>query len=161
MDESAMSADKVRKDLQSFRNRSIVIGAQDQCSICSAYLLLKPFFIFPCGHKFHSDCLERQLRTYLGKTGIFFFSDLLIYFFAGIEEIKKLNSLKKQLELSSSQQQADTSSVNGESISTRDLLKAEFENMVASDCLYCGEYMIDSIDKPFVKDWDRINSEWI
>lgn len=65
MNESAISADKVRKDLQTFRNRSIAIGAQEQCAICSLYLLLKPFFIFPCGHKFHGDCLEKQLKTYL------------------------------------------------------------------------------------------------
>lgn len=68
MDESAKSADRVRSDLQTFRNRSVAIGAQDQCSICSVYLLLKPFFIFPCGHKFHADCLEKQLMNYLSKS---------------------------------------------------------------------------------------------
>lgn len=82
--------------------------------------------------------------------------------FLGAEQYRKLMHLKQQLEVSSSsQQQADTGSVNGANLSTRDQLKAEFENMVAADCLFCGEYMIDSIDKPFVKDWDRVNSDWL
>lgn len=67
MEESAKSAERVRNDLQTFRNRSMVIGAQDVCAICNAHLLLKPFFLFPCGHKFHGECLEKQLATYLCK----------------------------------------------------------------------------------------------
>lgn len=67
MDESAKSAERVRNDFQMFRNRSVVIASDEQCAICSVYLLLKPFFVFPCGHKFHGDCLETQLANYLCK----------------------------------------------------------------------------------------------
>lgn len=67
MDESAKSAEIVRNELQTFRNRSVVIGGQDLCSICNVYLLLKPFFIFHCGHKFHSECLEKQVVKQLSK----------------------------------------------------------------------------------------------
>ena len=70
MEESAKSAERVRNDLQMFRNRSVIIGAQDQCILCNVYLLLKPFFIFPCGHKFHGDCLEKEIVTYLCKCHI-------------------------------------------------------------------------------------------
>lgn len=66
MDESAKSADHVRSDLQAFRNRSVVIAAPVQCALCGSHLLVRPFLIFPCGHKFHSDCLEKELITYLG-----------------------------------------------------------------------------------------------
>lgn len=67
MEESAKSAERVRNDLQTFRNRSIVIDGHDLCAICSGYLLVKPFFIFPCGHKFHHDCLEYQIMEHLSK----------------------------------------------------------------------------------------------
>lgn len=73
---------------------------------------------------------------------------------------RKLTHIKQQLDKMSIQQPADTGSVNGTNLSTRDQLKAEFENMLASDCLFCGEYMIDSIDRPFINDWDKVVNDW-
>lgn len=61
MEECAEAAEKVRESIQSFRNRSVTICAQDKCSGCGQFLLLKPFFLFPCSHKFHADCLEKNL----------------------------------------------------------------------------------------------------
>lgn len=67
MEESAKSAERVRNDLQTFRNRSVVIDGQEPCAICTGSLLAKPFFIFPCGHKFHNDCMEQQIAEYLSN----------------------------------------------------------------------------------------------
>lgn len=67
MEDSAEAADNVRKSLQTFRNRSVTISAQDKCSLCGYYLLMKPFFLFPCSHKFHADCLEKNLIQLLSK----------------------------------------------------------------------------------------------
>lgn len=67
MEECAEAAEKVRESIQSFRNRSVTICAQDKCSSCGQFLLLKPFFLFPCSHKFHADCLERNLLQLLSK----------------------------------------------------------------------------------------------
>lgn len=67
MEESAKSAERVRNELQSFRNRSVVIDGQELCAICTGFLLVKPFFIFPCGHKFHHDCLEHKIMEYLSE----------------------------------------------------------------------------------------------
>lgn len=61
MEESAEAAENVRKSIQAFKNRSVTISGNDKCSSCGVFLLLKPFFLFPCSHKFHSDCLERNL----------------------------------------------------------------------------------------------------
>lgn len=43
---------------------------------------------------------------------------------------------------------------------TRDQLRNEIETILANDCLYCGEYMINSIDKPFIDDWETVNMAW-
>lgn len=67
MEDSAEAADNVRKSLQTFRNRSVTISAQDKCSLCGYYLLMKQFFLFPCSHKFHADCLEKNLIQLLSK----------------------------------------------------------------------------------------------
>lgn len=67
MEECAEAAENVRKSIQSFKNRSVTISSQDKCSGCGTYLLLKTFCIFPCSHKFHSDCLEKSLLELLSE----------------------------------------------------------------------------------------------
>lgn len=46
-------------------------------------------------------------------------------------------------------------------LSLREQLKMEYENVLAADCLLCGELMINSIDKPFINDWDKVNNDWL
>lgn len=47
-------------------------------------------------------------------------------------------------------------------MSTRDMIKSEIDNILASECLYCGENMIRNIDKPFIEEheYDLIMKEW-
>ncbi|XP_031628679.1 vacuolar protein sorting-associated protein 18 homolog isoform X2 [Contarinia nasturtii] len=141
MEESAKSAERVRNELQTFRNRSIVIDGQELCAICSGYLQVKPFFIFPCGHKFHHDCLEHQIMEHLSNDNIF-----------------RLSKLKQQLQTLSLNipvtGQADANP------SQRDNIKNEIETILAAECFFCGEHMINQIDKPFIEDWDRVNLDW-
>lgn len=60
--------------------------------------------------------------------------------------------------------QAETASVNGgaagNTMSQRDTIKNEIETILAAECLFCGERMINLIDKPFIEDWDRVNLDW-
>lgn len=75
----------------------------------------------------------------------------------GKEDARRLNGLKQQLvTTSTSVQQLDPA--NG--TSQRDRIRHEIEDILASDCLYCGEYMIDNIDRPFIDDWDKVNTDW-
>lgn len=142
MEDSAKSAERVRNDLQTFRNRSVTVGAQEQCAVCSVYLLLKPFFIFPCGHKFHGDCLEKQLIPLLD-----------------IETNRRLSSLKLALSSMNSVQSDENNGVST-GMSQRDKIKMEIENILASDCLFCGELMINCIDQPFIEDTNRMENDW-
>ncbi|XP_058443568.1 vacuolar protein sorting-associated protein 18 homolog [Malaya genurostris] len=142
MEESAKSAERVRSELQTFRNRSVTVGAQEQCAICGVYLLLKPFFIFHCGHKFHGDCLERQLLPQLG-----------------IDVVNHLMSLKQQLSVAQNQP-IDTGSHVGDTMSSKEHLKNQIEDILASDCLFCGEVMINTIDRTFIENWEKVDNDW-
>ncbi|XP_055616898.1 vacuolar protein sorting-associated protein 18 homolog [Toxorhynchites rutilus septentrionalis] len=143
MEESAKSAERVRSELQSFRNRSVTIGAQEQCAVCGVYLLLKPFFIFHCGHKFHGECLERQLLPQLSP-----------------EVVNHLMHLKQQLSVAQNQP-LDTGSQTADTISSsKEYLKNQIEDILASDCLYCGDVMINTIDRTFIENWEKVDSDW-
>lgn len=66
MEEATTSADLVRKDIQTFRNRYTFIKSSDICDVCESTLMVKPFYMFPCNHKFHADCLQDELNLTLG-----------------------------------------------------------------------------------------------
>ncbi|GAB0098552.1 Vacuolar protein sorting-associated protein 18 homolog [Sergentomyia squamirostris] len=139
MDESAKSAEKVRADLQTFRNRLVTISSTDPCSICTACLLVRPFFVFPCGHKFHEDCLEKHIMPLLGT-----------------ELAQRLSGLKLRLNVLA----ASNAAVEGDPQAAREALKEEIQSIIAADCVFCGELTIETIDKPFISDWERVKNDW-
>ncbi|XP_022227330.2 vacuolar protein sorting-associated protein 18 homolog isoform X1 [Drosophila obscura] len=150
MAETQEQSDRVGKELQQLREHRICIDAQDTCSICEIMLPIRPFFAFICGHKFHSDCLEKQVMPLLNK-----------------ERSRRLGILKQQLEAemqtqSQTQTTATASAPNQPTVEQqlkRSELKTEIEDILASDCLYCSLF-IETIDQPFVDDWEQVNVEW-
>lgn len=144
MEEATKAAELIRKDIQLFRNRCTFVHARDTCNTCEVQLLLRSFYIFPCGHRFHSDCLVAALTPMLS-----------------MEQRTRLADLQRQLTTVSGKPE-DTTSVGSVSLSTKDQIKADIDDLVASECLYCGELMIESIDKPFIEeeDYERVMKEW-
>ena len=41
--------------------------------------------------------------------------------------------------------------------------QAELDDLIASECVFCGDIMVRDIDKPFIddQDFDRVMSEWL
>lgn len=159
MDEATKSAELVRADIQSFRNRYTFVPANEKCEVCSAILMVRPFYVFPCHHKFHADCLVAELTPLLGIFKKIASNILVMWFVSGAAKKNKLADLEKQLKILNSQNHVDNAST-GSGVSARELVKSEIDNIVASECLFCGENMIRNIDKPFIDDYDKIMSEW-
>lgn len=57
MDEATRTAEAIKQDIAALKNRFITIDANEQCSSCSNLLLTRQFYVFPCHHTFHADCL--------------------------------------------------------------------------------------------------------
>lgn len=131
MEASAASADLVRAELKSFRNRSVTVAANEQCHTCATLLLSKPFYLFPCGHKFHADCLAQQVK-------------------ACLRECTSDNSYNKY-----------SSNVSNVASSAPDQVHRLDESTMAAECVLCGNHMIECIDRPFIENWDRVVSEWL
>lgn len=54
-------ADQIRSEIKAFRNRYSIIKLGQRCEICSKNLFTRTFYVFPCGHLFHSDCIIKEL----------------------------------------------------------------------------------------------------
>lgn len=132
MEDATKSAEVIRNEIQTFRSKYSVILSTDLCCICDIQLLLRPFYSFPCGHRFHSDCLMTEIMQLLPE--------------------KKKNALaflKKHLESNLTENEKEKT-------------RLEIDSILAQQCLYCGDLMIELIDKPFIseEDYERIKKEW-
>jgi len=57
MDEATLMAESIKRDVIALKNRFVTIDVEEQCSQCSHLLLTRQFYVFPCRHCFHADCL--------------------------------------------------------------------------------------------------------
>ncbi|KAF8213189.1 Pep3/Vps18/deep orange family-domain-containing protein [Mycena galopus ATCC 62051] len=65
MDEATRTAESIKQDITALRNRFVTVDAGEQCSVCSHLLLTRQFYVFPCRHTFHADCLIGLAKEYL------------------------------------------------------------------------------------------------
>ena len=58
----------IREEIQKFKSRHILAKASDKCAICKGFLLTRPFHLFVCGHKFHTECLIAGVLSNVNAT---------------------------------------------------------------------------------------------
>jgi hypothetical protein len=66
MDESAQTATNIKIDIAALDHRYAIVEPGEKCYICGLPLLSRQFFVFPCQHAFHSDCLGRKVMEQAG-----------------------------------------------------------------------------------------------
>lgn len=143
MEEATKSAQLIRESIQEYRNKCAMIGAEDTCAICNLTLMVRPFYYFPCSHKFHSDCLIAEITPLLSDEKQLELADLN-------SKLSNINRIPDN---------ASTDAI----LSSKDQIKADIDNIIAEECVYCGNYMINEIDKPFVddKDFEAVLRDWL
>ena len=57
MDETTKNAEAIKDDIVALRKRFITVDASEKCTECGFHLLSRQFYVFPCHHTFHADCL--------------------------------------------------------------------------------------------------------
>ncbi|RHZ71722.1 hypothetical protein CDV55_108829 [Aspergillus turcosus] len=120
MDNSAQTARQIRSEIAALDTRYAIVEPGEKCWICSLPLLSRQFFVFPCQHAFHSDCLGKEVLEGAGG------------------KKKYIRDLQAQLN------QPDISS------SRREEIVKELDGLVAEACILCGDHAIKQIDKPFI-----------
>ncbi|XP_048829852.1 vacuolar protein sorting-associated protein 18 homolog [Brienomyrus brachyistius] len=152
MEEATESARRIREDIQQMRNKYGVVESQEKCATCDFPLLNRPFYLFLCGHMFHYDCLLQEVTPHLSS-----------YKQAKLDELqKKLAAASQPSKARHRIREEDTATPGKEQLS-REQIKSDIDDIVAAECVYCGELMIKSIDKPFIdpQKYDEEMSSWL
>ena len=152
MDGATRSADRIREDIAELRNRYSYVAPTTPCSQCRAPLLARPFYIFQCSHGFHTDCLTSAMFTHMTA--------------AARNKVTRLHErLSRELETERSrpQQEDAADAENGEenladTALASEATRREIDEIVAADCVLCGEVCIKSIDEPFVTAEDAVEA---
>jgi hypothetical protein len=57
MQDATDSADQIKEDIKKLETRFVTVDRDEACSRCGKLLLVRQFYVFPCQHVFHADCL--------------------------------------------------------------------------------------------------------
>ena len=144
--------------------------------------------MFPCAHKFHSDCLYHAITPYLLPSKRKMIDELQ----KALHEVIAMNFSTQQQKQSSnpvtsaasivgtvadalntklfsktkhqhghnSQHVTATSTYSAQEIEN---LKSELDDLLASECIYCGDNLIKTVDEPFfnLNEYDEIFKSWL
>jgi vacuolar protein sorting-associated protein 18 len=66
MDESSQTATNIKIDIAALDHRYAIVEPGEKCYVCTLPLLSRQFFVFPCQHAFHSDCLGKKAMEQVG-----------------------------------------------------------------------------------------------
>jgi tetratricopeptide (TPR) repeat protein len=66
MDDSALTAEHIKRDIKALDQRYAIVEPGERCYICRLPLLARQFFVFPCQHAFHADCLGKRVVELAG-----------------------------------------------------------------------------------------------
>ena len=65
MTASSITAGRINASINALNTRYAIVEPGEPCRLCGMPLLARLFYVFPCQHGFHGDCLGKEL----GKRG--------------------------------------------------------------------------------------------
>ena len=130
MDESANTAEHIKSDIKALDERYAIVEPGERCWKCRLPLLMRQFFVFPCQHAFHADCLGDMVMN-----------------MTGIGKGKRIRELQKEIG-------------RGVALGKRrEGMVRELDGLVAGACVLCSDMAVKLIDEPFITKEDN-REEW-
>ncbi|KAJ2852999.1 tethering complex subunit, partial [Coemansia erecta] len=148
MDEATRTAESMQRDMSSLKNRFAILNVEETCQICTQPLWLRQFYVFPCQHSFHADCLTRRVVGTCNRVQRRRIHELQNQ---SVEIAKQRRQLRLTPLVSKSKNGADGTRENDEQLEQQlRKVKQQLDALVAGECVLCGEAMIKSIAEPFI-----------
>ena len=63
MEKYTLSAEQIRQEIRSLKTRHGELRGDQKCELCDQAILNRVFYLFPCSHAFHADCLLTEVRN--------------------------------------------------------------------------------------------------
>ncbi|CAL0323663.1 unnamed protein product [Lupinus luteus] len=155
MNDATHGADNIRNDISALAQRCTVIERDEECGVCRRKILtagrefgmdrgytsvgpMAPFYVFPCGHAFHAQCLIAHVTRCTVES-----------------HAEHILDLQKQLTLFGSEARRESNgTLSAEdsipSMTNVDKLRSQLDDAIASECPFCGDLMIREISLPFI-----------
>ncbi|GMY10028.1 vacuolar protein sorting-associated protein 18 homolog [Fagus crenata] len=154
MNDATHGADNIRNDISALAQRYAVIDRDEECGACRRKILavgreyqmargytsigpMAPFYVFPCGHAFHAQCLIAHVTRCTNEA-----------------QAEYILDLQKQLTLLGGEARKDSNgTLTEESITSMapvDKLRSQLDDAIANECPFCGDLMICEISLPFI-----------
>ncbi|KIR32632.1 hypothetical protein I352_05059 [Cryptococcus deuterogattii MMRL2647] len=70
MDDAIASSESIKRDICNLAKRFVTVERSDKCWKCGLELVSRQFYVFPCQHQFHGDCLISMAMEYLPSTSL-------------------------------------------------------------------------------------------
>ncbi|KAK6148356.1 hypothetical protein DH2020_019268 [Rehmannia glutinosa] len=165
MNDATHGADNIRNDISALAQRYAVIKRDEECGVCRRKILnvaddyrmarvytsvgsMAPFYVFPCGHSFHSHCLIAHVTRCTTEAQAEYILDLQ-------KQLTLLgNEPRKEMNGGLTEEEPITSMTPG------DKIRSQLDDAIASECPFCGDLMIREISLPFIlpEETDEIES---
>ncbi|GAB7362153.1 hypothetical protein MBLNU230_g2179t1 [Neophaeotheca triangularis] len=130
MDDSATTAENIRASIKDLDQRYAIVEPGERCWRCRMPLLMRQFFVFPCQHAFHADCLGEVV---MGQVGM-----------GRGKRIRELQGQVGRAAVGATKRQG---------------LVRELDGLVGGQCVLCSEVAVRGVDEPFIRAGDD-PEEW-
>lgn len=162
MNDATHGADNIRNDISALAQRYTVIGKDEGCGVCRRKILnvaddyrmarsytsvgsMAPFYVFPCGHSFHANCLIAHVTRCSSES-----------------QAEYVLDLQKQLTLLGNEPRKEMNGGLTEepiaSMTVGDKIRSQLDDAIASECPFCGDLMIHEISLPFLEEREESES---
>ncbi len=137
MKELSDSAENTVKELEKMKKRGLGVAASQRCEYCTETLFSKIFYLFPCSHGFHSECILRNIHMTCRND-------------SELHDIKALEESIRKASISAKDPSDKRATTQYE------YLLAELDGLIAADCPLCGYAMIRSLSVPLINTDEEI-----
>ncbi|OMJ72350.1 hypothetical protein SteCoe_29243 [Stentor coeruleus] len=129
--ESKASAQQVKAELKSIKERYIEIEGVQACEVCNKPVMKRSFYVYPCSHAYHRDCLLDMMMPILKQKD-----------YIKATRIQRILDDINEKEGGVSQKKAKKPEESKESLKD---LYIKLDLLLAPQCYYCSPQFIETI----------------